>query len=162
MNRRSGFTVIELVVVAVILGLAAILVFTQINNLQSTNRDQQRKTAINSMYYALEEIYYKDHKAYPESLSAGVLPSVDPALFTDPDGFTLGANSVSEDELVDRINSGKSTSDDQRMLSSLAGGKTANYKYESTDCDNDGKCKSYTLSADLEREARYTKTSRHN
>jgi hypothetical protein len=36
----------------------------------------------------------------------------------------------------------------------------SNYRYEPKDC-KDGKCKSYTLSADLEYEADFTKTSRN-
>jgi prepilin-type N-terminal cleavage/methylation domain-containing protein len=36
----------------------------------------------------------------------------------------------------------------------------SNYTYESSDCEN-GKCKSYTLRAKMEKEADYIKTSRH-
>jgi len=35
------------------------------------------------------------------------------------------------------------------------------YRYTTSNCTND-QCKSYTLSADLEKEATYTKTSRNN
>ncbi|MGH7196803.1 MAG: type II secretion system protein [Candidatus Saccharimonadales bacterium] len=40
------------------------------------------------------------------------------------------------------------------------GEEGSNYRYEPKDCA-DGKCKSYTLTADLEREADYVKTSRN-
>ena len=53
-------------------------------------RDENRKIAINAMYYALEEGYYAENSAYPETIeSESVLPWIDPQLFTDPNGFTL-------------------------------------------------------------------------
>ncbi len=42
------------------------------------------------MYYSLEEVYYEQNQSYPEKISSKVLRSVDPALFTDPDGYTIG------------------------------------------------------------------------
>src|SRR5690606_20831230 len=94
-SRAHGFTVIELIVVIVVLAFAGILVYNQMNSLKVANQDAQRKTAINAMHYALEEVYYKQHKSYPATLTAETLPSVDPALFTDPDGFTLGKDMLS-------------------------------------------------------------------
>ncbi len=40
------------------------------------------------------------------------------------------------------------------------GDPQSSVKYESSDCSLDGKCKQYTLRADLEKEAEYTKTNR--
>jgi hypothetical protein len=54
------------------------------------NRDERRKTAINAMYYALEEDFYKEHKYYPETISEENIKSIDPSLWTDPSGFNLG------------------------------------------------------------------------
>jgi type II secretory pathway pseudopilin PulG len=95
-NTRTsrGFTVIELVFIIALLGVATVLFFVQKNNLEIANRDDTRKTAINAMYYSLEEVYFKANGYYPETISSSVLPSVDPALFTDPNGVKLGdANS---------------------------------------------------------------------
>lgn len=161
-NRQAGFTVIELVSVAVLLGIASIFVFVQINNLKAAMRDSDRKTAINAMYYALEEVYHKEHESYPETLTPATLPSVDPALFTDPDGFTLGKESLSEDELQKMVNSGDASPELEKRLASLLAGKGPNYHYDATDCDNEGNCKGYTLRADLTSEAQYVKKSRHN
>jgi type II secretory pathway pseudopilin PulG len=41
------------------------------------------------------------------------------------------------------------------------GEQGSDYDYRPTNCSLDGQCKSYTLSAALEREADYEKTSRH-
>lgn len=95
MNRQSrGFTIIELFFIIVLLGAASILFFAQKNNLEVAARDETRKTAINAMYYSLEEVFYKTNGYYPQKIDTNVLPSMEPALFTDPEGVKLGeANS---------------------------------------------------------------------
>ncbi len=161
-SRQSGFTVIELIVVIVVLAVAGILVFVQFNKLQTSHEDSHRKAAINAMYYALEEVYYKQHHSYPAQLTPDTLPSVDPALFTDPDGFTLGKEALSKKDLEKLIDSGDASSDVEQRLEAIASGKGQNYHYDATNCDTDGNCKSYTLRADLVSEAQYVKQSRHS
>ena len=129
MNKK-GFTVLEIVIVATFAGLLFLLFFLQKSNIDAFERDKDRKSAINAMYYALEEGYYAENKAYPENIeSADVLPWIDPNLFTDPFGMNLWASD-------------------------------SNYSYETSDC-KDGKCKSYTLRAKLEKEDDYVKTNRN-
>lgn len=140
MKRSSGFTVIELILIVVILGAASVLFFAQKNTIEITARDTQRKTAINAMYYALEEVYYKQHQNYPRTLDATTLPSVDPALFTDPTGIKLGQTTISVDGTDTPVQ--------------------PDYRYEPTNCDGDV-CKSYTLRTSLENEADFVKTSQH-
>lgn len=89
-KRMSGFTVIEVVIVVVLLGLASVLFFIQKNNVEVSAKDDSRKSSVNAMYYSLEEVFYGQNKYYPASISAQVLPSVDPDLFTDPSGFLIG------------------------------------------------------------------------
>lgn len=91
MNKQMrGFTVIEIIVIIAIAGIAATVFFVQKNNLEIAARDDTRKTAINAMYYSLEEVYYKQNNAYPRTINENILPSVDPELFTDPNGIKLG------------------------------------------------------------------------
>lgn len=91
MNTRShGFTIIELIFIIVLLITASVLFFVQNNNLQVAGRDEARKTAINAMYYSIEEVYFKANGFYPRTIDSTVLPSVDPALFKDPSGVKLG------------------------------------------------------------------------
>lgn len=161
-KRQSGFTVIELVFVGVFLAIAGVFIFIQMNNLKVANDDLQRKTAINAMYYALEEVYYKEHGFYPASLESSTLPSVDPSLFTDPDGFTLGKDILSEEELNKLIENGETSEDAKKRLASISAGRDVNYHYDATNCDTKNKCKSYTLRADMVGEAEYVKNSRHN
>ena len=90
MNSKKGFTVLEIIIVAVFATLALILFFVQKSNIDAMQRDEDRKTAINAMYYALEESFYKDHKYYPEQISEDNIKVIDPALWTDPSGINLG------------------------------------------------------------------------
>ena len=91
MNKRTqGFTVIELIIVILILAGASILFFTQKNTISTTARDQQRKTAINAMYYSLEEVFYAKNSFYPSTITSANLPSVDPDLLLDPYGVIVG------------------------------------------------------------------------
>jgi type II secretory pathway pseudopilin PulG len=129
-KRQNGYTVIELIFVVIILAFAGILFFIQKNNVEIVAKDNHKKIAINAMYYGLEEVFYPANRYYPQTIDSDNLKSVDPALFTDPEGVKL------EDP-------------------------DSKYKYQPTNC-NEGKCKSYTLRADLTNEADYTKKSRNN
>lgn len=90
MKSSRGFTVVELIIVIAFLALASVIFFVQKNNIEVASRDDQRKTAINAMYYSLEEVYFKAHNAYPRTISSENLPSVDPDLFKDPNGVKIG------------------------------------------------------------------------
>lgn len=89
MKRESGFTVIEILAVILFLGLATILLFIQKANLEASQRDHTRKTAINAMYYSLEEVFYEKNGYYPSAIDSKTLRSMDPELFTDPDGIKM-------------------------------------------------------------------------
>lgn len=89
-KKANGFTVIELIFIIVLLGAASILFFMQKNSVEIIARDNAEKTAINAMYYGLEEVFYPANKFYPQTIDSNNLVSVDPALFTDPDGIKLG------------------------------------------------------------------------
>jgi prepilin-type N-terminal cleavage/methylation domain-containing protein len=127
---KKGFTVLEIIIVIVALGLGFVLFFTQKLHLDALSRDQDRKVAINAMYFSLEEDFHAKNGYYPETISEDNLKTLDPNLFTDPNGILLG------DEM-------------------------SSYRYEPVGCDNDQKCKSYTLRAILEKEADFVRNSRN-
>jgi len=129
MQKQRGFTVLELIVAIVFLVVAGTFFFIQKRDIEVANRDSMRKTAINSIYYNLEDIYYAANGAYPEFLTADAIKGLDPANLKDPSGKAVGQEG-------------------------------SNYNYTPKDC-TDGKCKSYTLTADLENEADYKKESRN-
>lgn len=89
-ESKSGFTVLELVIVILFVSLAVVLFFVQKMNIDAMDRDDARKTAINAMYYSLEEGYFAKNGFYPETISEENLTTMDPALFTDPSGINLG------------------------------------------------------------------------
>ena len=95
MKAKKGFTVPELLIVALFASLLVVLFFVQKANVDAMNRDDDRKTAINAMYYSLEEGFYKENGYYPEEISEEVLKMMDPALFTDPLGMNLGTEGSS-------------------------------------------------------------------
>lgn len=127
---KKGFTVIELIFIIIIFGIVGVLFFFQKQDVDAITFDTQSKTAINAMYYNLEEVFYSEYGYYPEEINEENLLAMDPQLFTDPNGNNLGTS-----------------------------GST--YRYDSTDCKN-GKCKSYTLFAELKKENEYSKSSRNN
>jgi Tfp pilus assembly protein PilE len=130
MKRSQGFTVIEVIVVAAFLGLAAVLLLMQRSDLAASQRDNQRKTAINAMYYNLEEVYHAKNGYYPSKIDENTLVAMDPDLFTDPKGTVINSTE-------------------------------AEYHYDASNCQNN-QCKSYKLTAEMEKEATYVKKSRNN
>ena len=90
MRKQSGFTVVELLVTSIFVILSIALIMHQMSQIDKTSRDRERKTAINAMYYSLEEVYYPANNSYPRNLSSSIIPAIDPALFTDPNNLKLG------------------------------------------------------------------------
>lgn len=90
MTEKKGFTLIEVMIVGAFAALLVVLFFIQKANVDAMNRDDARKTAINAMYYALEEYYYPKYGYYPSEISEENLPVIDPQLFTDPFGTNIG------------------------------------------------------------------------
>jgi len=88
--KQRGFTVIELLALVALLIIVGAVFWSQKTALETSSRDDTRKTSINAFYYGLEEVYYPANKNYPKTLSPSTLPSVDPALFKDPDGIEIG------------------------------------------------------------------------
>lgn len=90
MKSTRGFTIIELVIAIVVLGVASTVFFVQKNHVEVAARDDSRKTSINAIYYSLEEVYFAKYNAYPRTINEEVLPSVDPELFKDPQDVKIG------------------------------------------------------------------------
>ncbi len=126
-QNKNGFTLIEVMIVGAFAALLVVLFFIQKANVGAMDRDDDRKTAINAMYYALEEYYAPTHDGYyPSEISEKNLPVIDPQLFTDPFGINLGTDGSS-------------------------------YSYEPANCDANNNCKEFILRAQLEKEDVYIK-----
>ncbi len=89
MKRNQGFTVFEVIIVTLFLLVGSWLFFSQKATADSVIRDDQRKVAINAMYFNLEEVFYEQNNYYPLEIDSKALRAMDPVLFTDPDGQKL-------------------------------------------------------------------------
>ncbi|MFZ1721173.1 MAG: prepilin-type N-terminal cleavage/methylation domain-containing protein [Microgenomates group bacterium] len=69
-KRRQGFTLIEILVVIVIIGILASLGVGSFMSSQEKSRDARRKSDLRNISTALE-LYYNDHKEYPTSSTGG-------------------------------------------------------------------------------------------
>lgn len=62
-NKKSGFTLIELMVVVAIIGTLASVIMVSVESARSKARDTARKTALNQIQVALE-LYRNDHGTF--------------------------------------------------------------------------------------------------
>jgi prepilin-type N-terminal cleavage/methylation domain-containing protein len=78
--KKTGFTLVEIVVVIGIMALLTTIIMTSLSGAKAQNRDQQRVADISSIKLALEMIFsHNSNNYYPASLSILVptyLPSV--------------------------------------------------------------------------------------
>lgn len=89
MKKQSGFTTLELLTAIIILTAAGVIFWIQKNDIAAVHRDADRKTAINAMYYNLEEVVYPGLKGYPAKLDTKQLKAMDPELLSDPNGVLI-------------------------------------------------------------------------
>lgn len=86
MQTQRGFTLIELAIFILLILVLGITAFFQIQDVRASERDDERKTDINAMYYGLEKVYYEKNGYYPEAVDSKTLPYVSPESFKDPNG----------------------------------------------------------------------------
>jgi len=153
-RKQSGFTIVELLIVIVVIGILAGLVITTFNGIQQKGRDTERETDIKALHGQVEAFWAQ--KGYYPSLAnmndrtatgfvATELKGLDAEAFKDPKGTS----------------------------SDLVAAAVANaYAYAvtnsaGTSCEADATtCAKYTLTATLEGtingSGTYTKTSLNN
>lgn len=110
----------------VVIAAISVLALTNVRGARAEQRDSQKKSDINAIFFQLET-FHEANGYYPNEINVNVLKGIDP------------------DSLVD--NNGKSVNQ--------AGGA---YVYTAENC-TDTKCKTYSLQAELEKEAIYQKLS---
>src|SRR5258707_9454555 len=108
LNRKNnrGFTIVELLIVIVVIGILAALVIVTYNGIQSKARDTERKTDVNALASHLEA-YFAQNAKYPtlaqfndndtsnsSSFVSTNMKGLDRAAFADPQSsatFTLAS-----------------------------------------------------------------------
>ncbi len=147
-NKQQGFTIVELLIVIVVIGILAALVITTFTGIQQKARDTERQTDIKALQGQVEA-YYAQKGNYPTRTNVN-------------DGTWRGANmkGLDAEALKDPKNSGAS--------GSLAATVSATgYRYDvlttgDATCEADETtCAKYTLEADMEQSgvANYSKTN---
>ena len=68
-RKRKGFTLLELLIVIVIIGILLVLVLPNLINGPIRARDVKRKQDLNAISSGLEQ-YYNDNQAYPLALTS--------------------------------------------------------------------------------------------
>lgn len=64
LHKKHTFTLIEMLIVIVIIGILASALIPRLNDVQGRARDTRRKADLSSMVNALE-IYFADYGSYP-------------------------------------------------------------------------------------------------
>ncbi len=147
-KKQEGFTIVELLIVIVVIGILAALVITTFNGIQQKGRDTERQTDIKALHGQLEA-YYAQNGRYP------TLAQLNDSTFRNTNMKGLDSAALK---------------DPKGSAESLAATTTINtyvYAVEPNDCDNTTKdCTGYTLTATLEgkidNQTTYTKKSLNN
>jgi prepilin-type N-terminal cleavage/methylation domain-containing protein len=142
-KTSSGFTIVELLIVIVIIGILAALVITTYTGIQQKARDTERRTDINALQSHVEA-YFAENGKYPSL-----------ANFNDASWRSTNMKGLDGAALADP----KNASSQQ-----LCGSTSANcygYTVSPANCDNgtNGDCTGYTLTATLETGGTYSKQS---
>lgn len=82
---QKGFTIVELLIVIVVIGILAALVLNTFSGVQKRARDTQRQTDINAIATQLE-VYYNDEGGYPPvaTIDTPNLKGIDEGALTPP------------------------------------------------------------------------------
>ena len=109
-KTTSGFTIVELLVVVVIIGILTTIGFASFSSVQSDARDSQRSSKITIISEALEK-YYDNNGEYPSctamvqtpsTVSTVTLKGIDPNVLATPTAAS-GTNSISCADLTTGI-----------------------------------------------------------
>lgn len=98
-KHEQGFTIVELLIVIVVIGILAALVLNSFTGVQARARDTERRTDINAISTQLE-VYYNDNGGYPtlaqlqDDAAGGFietnLKGMDKEAIKDPKGVKIG------------------------------------------------------------------------
>lgn len=143
--KQQGFTIVELLIVIVVIGILAALVITTFSGIQRKARNTERQTDVKSLHSQVE-VFFTNNGYYP------TLANMNDATFRSDEMKGLDAEALQ---------------DPQGTSETLVAAPAANsYAYDvskedDTACDNTAgnECVKYTLTATLEGGGTYTKSN---
>lgn len=92
-KSKSGFTIVELVVVIVVIAILATITVIAYRGVQERARDDRRRSDLSTITKALE-LYYDDNGAYP--IASGSSSSINPSWYSSNDAsWTTFSNLLS-------------------------------------------------------------------
>lgn len=140
-RKQSGFTIIELLIVIIVIGILATLVITTFSGIQRNARNRTREADINALHSQVE-YYYGQNSKYP------TLANLNDAAWRAANLKGLAAEALQ---------------DPQNESATLVAAPVAgSYSYAVTpaDCNNAGTdCTAYVLTATYEGEGVFQKNS---
>lgn len=151
---HDGFTIIELLVVTIIVGILSTLVITTYSGVQAKNRNSNRQAAIDTLQSQLET-YYAQFSTYP------TLANVNDASWRKANLKGLSSDSIKDPQWSGDV--AACTKDNSPILSDAPATNCYTYQATTSDgshCDNNkAACAQYTLTAKLEGGGKYVKSS---
>lgn len=146
-RKQSGFTIVELLIVIVVIGILAAIVITTFTGVQKKGRDADRKSDINAIYSQVE-VYFAQEGKYP-SLNQMNNSATAPSTATWRADNLKG---LSDDALTDPKGS-------SATLVATAAANSYAYAATPANCDNaTTDCTGFTLTATLEGGGTFAKT----
>lgn len=96
-NKAKGFTIVELLIVIVVIGILATLVIVTFTGIQQRARNSQRETDVNAVASHVEA-FYAQYGYYPTladlqdaTFLSTYMKGLDPEALVDPQGTALAA-----------------------------------------------------------------------
>lgn len=141
LKNREGFTLIELIVVIVVIGILAATLLPQIMGAPSRARDTGRISELNSLSMALQA-YYNDHGAFPTAAAGECLTTASTTGALLISGGYIQASDFPTDPSASSTNGGR-----------CAGANAGKYYYKSLS-KNGILNNAFLLQADVESDAK--------
>lgn len=166
MNRRAGFTIVELVIVIVIMAILLVLAVVNLKSSQVGSRDDERKTDIANIARALEQFYTSGTDG---SVSTGFYPltgfianpttdlrDIDPRSLRSPGNDDAGSNLILA-----------TTNADETVVGASQQPDVSQYIYQPLDssgnvCSTESQCRSFNLYYRLETDNTVHKVTSKN
>ena len=155
-NKSKGFTIVELLIVIVVIGILATLVIVTFTGIQQKARNSQRQTDINAVDSHVEA-FYAQYGFYPsladlqsQTAGTGFVPTfmkgLDPEAMRDPKGATSTIGATASASQYSYVAAG--TGCTNTTATTITAGSPV-----------DNGCTSFVLTAQQENGTNYTKQS---